>query len=300
MEAQVRQSKQAFRSRKSTVIHRRTAKAAAPVNERAGRMGLAGLFAVVQAACVAWGADYAGLLAQVRSGAVRLFISAPNAKLTLTGTFSFALPAAFACPGASSCLFACFAMVGNYGTITVELPRILNLLWIAVHGWEAWADSMILGIRSRGRDRSGPRLGEAQSGVKMPERVITFRWHDSGDWINQDHLDAAVRVMRECANVRFYCYTKSLHLDWREALALPNFNRVQSAGGKHDHLIDTALPHAILVDSAQALAQALAQGYTFGSDTELPAIRGDRGIVLVELSRKKQILADLVDMGVKA
>lgn len=288
----VKESKAAFRSRKPSKIHIRTAKAA-PVNlrERAQRLGIIGLLAIVKAACTAWGVVFDNLLAQVKASG-RCFISSPNDKLAKTGTFSFPLPAGFSCPGASSCLVACFAMVGNYGTVTVEWPRIWNLLYLYVFGLDVWVDNMIRGIKSRGRDRAGARVGEPQAGVRVPATVQTFRWHDSGDFLSQEYLDACVKIMRACPEVQFYCYTKSLHLDWREALALPNFNRVQSAGGRWDSLIDENLPHAILVSSVQALEQAQAAGYVYGSESELPAITGEQKIVLVELSQKKKILAE--------
>jgi hypothetical protein len=288
----VKESKQAFRSRKPSVIHLRTAKAA-PVSlrERAQRIGIIGLLAVARAACIAWGVVFENLLAQVKASG-RCFISSPNDKLARTGTFSFPLPAGFSCPGAGACITACFAMVGNYGTITVEMPRIWNLLYLYVYGLDSWVENMVRGIKSRGRDQSGARVGVAQAGVRVPLQVLTFRWHDSGDFFSQEYLDAAVRVMRACPEVIFYCYTKSLNLDWKEALVLPNFNRVQSAGGRWDSLIDENLPHAILVSSAEALAQAEAAGYVYGSESEIPAITGERKIVLVELSQKKKILAE--------
>ena len=262
----------AFKSTKSNVTHKRVNREA-PLRIRQSD----DLLERIHAACRAWDIPFDTLRD-------RLFVSPPNAKLILTGTFSFALPAAFGCPGAAACLTPCLAMKGHYGVFNVQQPRIENLLWIHRHGWNAWADAMIEVLTTR---RGPAVIGMMRFDQPQIVAIETFRWHDSGDWLNQEHLDAAVRVMRACPHIRFYSYTKSLHLDWTDALTLPNYNRIQSFGGRYDKRIDLSLPHAIMVTTLEDLEAAEAEGYVYGSDSELPAINGEQRIVLMEIDRKR-------------
>lgn len=265
----------AFKQTPSHITNRRAARAN-PLRVRQST----DLLARVHAACLAWSVPYNTLRD-------RLFISPPNAKLIITGTFSFALPAAAACPGAGACLGGCLAMKGHYGVSNVQQVRIENLFWIYRNGWDAWADAITQAITSH----TGPAvIGMQRFFDPHVSEIRTFRWHDSGDFIDQAHLDAAVRVMRACPHIRFYSYTKSLHLDWSEALTLPNYNRIQSYGGRYDHLVDTSLSHAIMVNNLADLDAAIADGYVFGSESERPAIEGAKKIVLMEIDRKRFLL----------
>ena len=202
----------------------------------------------------------------------RLLISPPNLKLDHTQTHSFGLPAAFACPGRGVCARSCLALNAHYVSRTVARARISNLMWIAEHGYEKFQKVMRSMIETEG--------------------IETFRWHDSGDFFSQEYLDAVIRIMWLLPDVLFYCYTKSLHLNWSGILGLENFNRVQSYGGRHDNFIDRTRPHSVVVDSWEGVEHWMGKGYTYGSISELPAINRERdvvGIVLMDTVRKAQI-----------
>jgi hypothetical protein len=170
-----------------------------------------------------------------------------NTKLKPDGIYSFGIAPMFTCPAADSCQKYCYACKGNYA-------RFTNVLESLIKAYE---------------------LTEQANFVELMVKAITkkkglkyVRIHTEGDFYNQEYLNKWTRIMRLCPNIQFYCYTKSLHLDWSEALALPNFKRIQSTGGKYDDLIDYSQPHARIFKSAEALKQS---NYVDSSESDLVA-----------------------------
>lgn len=85
------------------------------------------------------------------------------------------------------------------------------------------------------------------------------RWHDTGDIVNEKHLNDIVKIAKAFPEKKFYLYTKSMHLPLERLRSLPNFNVIQSFGGKHNNLIDTSKPHAKYFKS---IDDATANGYS--------------------------------------
>ena len=113
------------------------------------------------------------------------------------------------------------------------------------------------------------------------------RWHDTGDILNEKHLDDMVQIAKAFPEKKFYAYTKSMHLPLEKLRALPNFNVIQSFGGEHNDKIDTTKPHAKFFDSLESAHSA---GYTPVWWHDWPAASGVNNLALVPHgSRKKEI-----------
>lgn len=110
----------------------------------------------------------------------------------------------------------------------------------------------------------------------MVNSVQTIRVHDSGDFFSQEYLDIWLRTILKYPEMLFYCYTKSLHLDWSHKP--DNFTVVQSCGGKLDHLIDLEKPHSRIFATNEDRVRA---GYVDGNVDDGPAMRGEIKIGLV-------------------
>jgi hypothetical protein len=130
---------------------------------------------------------------------------------------------------------------------------------------------------------------------KMPDGTVkfkvksgdVFRWHDTGDILNEKHLDDIVKIAQAFPDKKFYMYTKSLHLPLEKLRAQPNVNVVQSLGGKHNDKVDMSKPHAKFFNS---LDEAHAAGYSPVWFHDWPATDGTVKIALVPHgSRKKEI-----------
>jgi hypothetical protein len=72
--------------------------------------------------------------------------------------------------------------------------------------------------------------------ISKKRGLKAVRIHGSGDFYSQEYLDKWISIAKINPSIRFYCYTKSLHLDWSNLPA--NFVVIQSMGGNYDHLID--------------------------------------------------------------
>ena len=122
-----------------------------------------------------------------------------------------------------------------------------------------------------------------------------FRWHDTGDILNEKHLNDMVTIAKTFPEKKFYAYTKSMHLPLDKLRALPNFNVVQSLGGEHNDKIDTSKPHAKFFDS---LEHAEGAGYSPVWFHDWPAASGVTNIALVPHgSRQKEVNVDEFNKG---
>jgi hypothetical protein len=172
-----------------------------------------------------------------------------NKKLKKTGTVSFNLPAIQACPKAGACAAVCYATQGAYVYPQVKAARLFNFNLAQFQ--PTYLEQALVHDLNLIKQKS-------------------IRVHDSGDFFSQEYLDIWCRVMLQFPHKSFYAYTKSLHLNWN--LAPKNFVRIQSQGGKLDHLIDYSKPHARIFATDEGRQQA---GYCDGNINDSPAQRGE-------------------------
>lgn len=77
----------------------------------------------------------------------------------------------------------------------------------------------------------------------LPKDASIIRLHVSGDFFNKTYLRGVLLAVQRTPHIRWYAYTKSLHL-WqdvpmvnpRRGMVSENFFLVASMGGKYDHL----------------------------------------------------------------
>ena len=67
--------------------------------------------------------------------------------------------------------------------------------------------------------------------------IDKVRIHSSGDFFNGEYLRAWLTVARSIPQLKFYCYSKSLHLFGTNVSIPENFFLTASLGGKRDDLI---------------------------------------------------------------
>jgi len=79
----------------------------------------------------------------------------------------------------------------------------------------------------------------------LPDNAGIIRLHVSGDFYSKTYLRGAMMAAQRTPNIRWYAYTKSLHLfsgvpmqDPQNGVVFNNFILTASVGGKHDHLIE--------------------------------------------------------------
>jgi hypothetical protein len=189
-----------------------------------------------------------------------LHFSLGNAKLTKRLVFS--LPAGKTCPGADKCKsfvvlndgkrkiqdgpateFRCFAASSEVQYDAVYFNRKHNLTQL-MHAL---------------RECRAVELINETIQSKRTKGVTLVRIHESGDFFSEAYLDAWLEVARLNPDLKFYCYSKSLHLFVPKELP-SNFYLTASKGGKWDKLIDEGLfkRYSVVVkDEAEAEALGL-------------------------------------------
>jgi len=75
-------------------------------------------------------------------------------------------------------------------------------------------------------------------------RLQHMRIHESGDFFNQKYLDDWVGIISHYPEMTFWAYTKSWHLDFTEALKLPNLFLRYSVDATTAHYPKQEMPHA--------------------------------------------------------
>lgn len=190
-----------------------------------------------------------------------------NSKLKKTNTVSFNLPAFRSedgfqvCPKAGGCATLCYARQGFYTFPAVAAAREFNLALIR----RSRSEFVIAAIEDLGH-------------IKQ----TSIRIHDSGDFFDQNYLNAWFVICKAFPEKRFYAYTKSLHLDFSKAPE--NLQIIQSAGGLMDKSIDESKSHSRIFASH---ADRKAAGYVDGNVNDKPAINGVQRIGLVYHGSKK-------------
>lgn len=153
------------------------------------------------------------------------------------------------CPGAGACAAVCYARQGQYTRGSVQNAREHNLAFVRDRGLRAFTRAAIRDIK------------------RIDAKLI--RVHDSGDFFSQGYVNAWYRIARALPGVRFYAYTKSLHLDIFTGKP-GNFSLVQSFGGLHDESADETQPVARIFATHGARKR---EGYSDGSNTDYLAIQ---------------------------
>jgi hypothetical protein len=172
-----------------------------------------------------------------------------NSKLRPDGIWSFGITPGASCPMAGACSTFCYAQKGCYRIFAKTVVPKLNRDFKSTKK-KNFADTMI-------------------AEIKKKRHLRYVRIHSEGDFYDQEYLDKWVKIAKACPDVVFYCYTKSLHLDWTSFMRLPNTKRIQSVGGRLDSEIDLSLPHAIIFKSSDSLKKC---GYVDCSQSDLSAI----------------------------
>ena len=154
-----------------------------------------------------------------------------NSELRPDGIFNWSLPAfgvrlsngqtMNVCPTAGACASFCYARNGTYNFSNVKSKHIKNLEYTLYHP-EDFVAEMI----------------EECLKPKMKGKYV--RIHDAGDFYSETYLNNWLRIIKACAEVTFYAYTKEVSLFKRvvEPTCPSNFKYLYSLGGKEDYLID--------------------------------------------------------------
>ena len=172
-----------------------------------------------------------------------------NTKLKKDKIWSFGITPAITCPMAGACKKYCYAQKGCYKMFAKTVQPKLERDHLATLQPD-FVPNMV-------------------NEIKRKRAIRAVRIHSEGDFYNQEYLNKWIRIAKLCKDISFYCYTKSLHLDWSEWETLPNTKHIQSVGGKLDHQIDKSKPHAVIFDSKDDLEAA---GYINVSDSDVKAI----------------------------
>lgn len=157
------------------------------------------------------------------------------------------------CPGAGACAAICYARQGQYSRGSVQETREHNLSFIRERGFRSFVRAAIRDLK------------------RIDAKLV--RVHDSGDFYSQAYLNAWYRIARALPGVRFYAYTKSLHLDIY-ANKPENFSVIQSFGGLHDENADENKPVARIFATHGARRR---EGFSNGAETDYLAIQGKDG-----------------------
>ena len=86
---------------------------------------------------------------------------------------------------------------------------------------------------------------------KRTKKITKIRIHESGDFWSGQYLRSWLEVCKLNPDLKFYCYSKSLHLFGSNVSLPSNFYLTASMGGKYDHLIHKGYfkRYAIVVNS---------------------------------------------------
>lgn len=216
------------------------------------------------------GGEYLTLKLSEANAKVRLIVHEPKLPRELEGlrrseVRAFNLPAGesaggfLVCIGKGLCGSLCYAQQGRYRMPQASEPREANL-------------AEVRRLLAQGEEV----LSRALVSLVSESRARLVRLHDSGDFFSQSYLDSWLVTARALPRVVFYCYTKSLTLNWEGAPR--NLRVTQSLGGRDDHLVNLEKPHARIFSSVEAREEA---GYIDGDSSDLPAIVGETRIGLV-------------------
>lgn len=122
---------------------------------------------------------------------MKVKISTTNSKLGAQIP-SVNLPAIKTCRHDAPCKHLCYATKGNFTFPNVKESHVNNLACFVANP-KKYFDDII----------------EYLSGLVS---YRFFRWHSSGDIVNDEYLQGMMRVARKCKGVKFLCFTKKFEL----------------------------------------------------------------------------------------
>jgi hypothetical protein len=174
-----------------------------------------------------------------------LNFSKGNAKLG-TQTLIFNLPAGKTCPGAMYC--KSFAVVDANGKRSIQDGEHTQFRCFAASSEVQYDGAFynrannlqtVVDYLQTSVDYAAEQINVALNNFRTRKTQLV-RIHESGDFFSLAYLQAWVKVAEANPNLKFYCYSKSLHIFQELGVTnLPsNFYLTASYGGKHDNLID--------------------------------------------------------------
>ena len=182
----------------------------------------------------------------------------------LKNTLIFDLPAGKTCPMANECksyvvmnakgktelkdgennIFRCYAASQENQYPNVYKARKYNLDLIK--------DSLISDAFKNNKINTINLINQSIE-KHINKNIDKVRIHSSGDFFNGEYLRVWLEVARLNPQLKFYCYSKSLHLFGSNVSIPENFFLTASMGGKMDRLILAGYPqfkrYAIVVNS---------------------------------------------------
>ena len=159
--------------------------------------------------------------------------------------YSLDLPAGYTCPGAKVCKSRAVPQPGGS-------RKILDGPQCQFRCFAASAEALRTAVwNKRQRNLAAIR------GCRTPHQVCRLllshlpgdarivRLHVSGDFFNRRYLEGVMMAAKRTTHIRWYAYTKSLHLfegvpmqDPKNGVVFDNFFLTASRGGRYDHLIE--------------------------------------------------------------
>lgn len=197
---------------------------------------------------------------EVAKVSVFIHLSDNNAKLKKTQRAhegmvkvqSFDLPAGHTCPCADKCRFFCFATEGAFDWNGKKALSKANYESSLTDGF---VQSMV--------DKLNDLCQHTRAG-----RKVCIRIHASGDFYSREYAQKWSDIARQCPDVTFYAYSKSVSIvksvNWTD-----NVFFAFSRGGTQDLLIEEGDTEAQVFNSEE---DAIAHGYTVavnGDDLEV-------------------------------
>ena len=188
-----------------------------------------------------------------------LKMSKQNKKLKQTLIFD--LPSGRTCPMASEC--HSYAVMNNNGKLTVKdgdnnkfrcYAASQEAQYKNVYNARKYNLDLISEYLKKDNGYFHVYLLIKESIIKhINKNINKVRIHSSGDFFNGEYLRAWLTVARSMPQLKFYCYSKSLHLFGSNVSIPDNFFLTASMGGTLDRLIYAGYPqfkrYAIVVNS---------------------------------------------------
>lgn len=154
-----------------------------------------------------------------------------NSDLKKSGIYGWTLPAHMVtlpngvrfntCPNAGVCGAFCYAKTGTYMFRNVKAAHMAKL-------------DLVLNKRAHWLNLMRDELSKPKYQGKF------IRIHDAGDFFEYSYAEDWCKIAAEHPLVKFYAYTKEVHLFKYDLphLVPPNLTLIYSFGGKQDYLID--------------------------------------------------------------
>lgn len=155
-----------------------------------------------------------------------------NAKIP--GVWTFSLPAGWTCPGAKECLCRADKKTGK---VTDGPETKFRCFAASDERYKPCRDGRWHNLKLI----TGKTTQEIVDLLhpNLPKSAKIIRIHVGGDFLSEVYFDAWIEVARQNPNIKFYAYTKSLHLWVPKRDVIPsNFVLNASRGGIYDWMID--------------------------------------------------------------